>query len=317
MKPSDKAHFGSRIAGFTRELSKNRALFLMMLPGLLLLLVFHYLPMFGIIVAFKNVNYAKGIWGSDWCGFENFKFFITTPDAFLITRNTVLYNVAFIVAGTVTAIASAICLNELHNRRASKFYQTVMFLPFFLSWIVVSYIVYSFLSVDMGFINAGVFRFLGIPPIQWYTETKYWPFIIFFSYLWKYLGYNSVIYLAAVISLDSELYEAATIDGASKWRQISGITLPLLSPLIIIMTLLSIGRMFYAEFGLFYQVPIDTGALYDVTNVIDTFVYRALMNMSDIGMAAAAGLYQAFVGFILVLLANLAVRRIDREKALF
>lgn len=303
--------------GFVYEFKKNFPLFLMLLPGAVFLLVFSYLPMFGLIIAFKNVNYEVGLLRSPWAGLNNFKFLFGTPDAFIITRNTILYNIAFIILGTILSIACAIMINELRNKRMAKFYQSVMFLPYFLSWVVVSYMTFSLFSIDLGVLNRVVLPKLGIEQIQWYIEPKYWPFIIIFFNLWKYTGYNSVIYLSAITGIDNEYYEAALIDGASKWQQITKITIPLLTPLIIILTLLAVGRIFFADFGLFYQLPMNMGTLYDVTNVIDTYVYRALVSMGDIGMASAAGFYQAIVGFILVLTSNLIVRKIDKEKALF
>lgn len=292
-------------------------LFLMAAPGILLLFGFSYLPMFGLIIAFKNLNFSKGFFKSDWYGFKNFEFFINTPYAFTITRNTIVYNLVFIALGTIFAVACALALHELRSRKLAKFYQSVMFLPYFLSWVVVSYLAFSFLSVDMGFFNNRVLPALGMKPIEWYGETKYWPGILTFANLWKYTGYNCVIYLATIVGILPEYYEAATIDGASKLQQIRKITIPLISPVISILVLLGIGRIFFADFGLFYQVPRNTGALFDVTNVIDTYVYRTLVNSGDIGMSSAAGLYQAVVGFILVLGSNLLVRRIDPSKALF
>jgi putative aldouronate transport system permease protein len=302
---------------FLRELAKNKALFLMALPGVLLLFAFNYMPMFGLIIAFKNINYAKGFFRSEWSGLRNFEFFIKTPYAYTITRNTIVYNLIFIAVGTVFAVACAIALHELRNRKLAKVYQSVMFLPYFLSWVVVSYLVFSFLSVDMGFLNNRVLPLLGLGPIEWYGETTYWPAILVLCNLWKYSGYNSVIYLATIVGILPEYFEAATIDGASKFQQIRKITIPLISPVISILVLLGVGRVFFADFGLFFTVPRNTGALFDVTNVIDTYVYRTLINSGDLGMSSAAGLYQAVVGFVLVLASNLLVRRIDPGKALF
>lgn len=302
---------------FLRELSKNRVLFFMALPGVALLFAFNYMPMFGLIIAFKNMNFAKGFFQSDWYGFRNFEFFIRTPDAFLITRNTIFYNLVFIVVGTVAAVFCAMALHELRNRRTAKFYQSIMFLPYFLSWVVVSYLAFSFLSVDMGFINKQILPLFHMQPIEWYGGTQYWPLILVFCNLWKYTGYHTIIYLASIVGILPEYFEAATIDGASKLQQIRKITIPLISPVVIILVLLGVGRIFFADFGLFYQVPRNTGALFNVTNVIDTYVYRALVNSGDIGMSSAAGLYQSVVGFVLVLVSNLVVRRVDPTKALF
>ncbi|WP_039767160.1 ABC transporter permease [Caldicellulosiruptor sp. F32] len=304
-------------SGFIKELNKNFPLFIMALPGVILLIAFSYLPLFGLIIAFKDVHYDVGILKSPWVGFKNFEFLFKTPDAFIITRNTLLYNLAFIVLGNLAAIATAIALSEMRARFMAKFYQSVMFLPYFLSWVVVAYMAFAFLSVDLGILNTLILPKLGIEPIAWYVEPKPWPVILILANLWKYTGYNAVIYLAAITGIDPEYYEAALIDGASKWQQIKHITFPLLSPLVVVLVLLGIGRIFYADFGLFYQLPMNSGALYDVTNVIDTYVYRTLMGMNDIGMASAASFYQSIMGFILVLTSNLIVRRLDPEKALF
>jgi putative aldouronate transport system permease protein len=307
----------SAVKQFFKEIFKNKVLFLMLLPGTLILFFINYLPMAGIIIAFKSIDYAKGFFGGDWIGFKNFEFFLATPDAFVITRNTVLYNLAFIIVGLVVSVFFAIILNELVNRKLARLYQSTMFLPYFLSWIVVSYLAFAFFSAEFGFVNSTILAPLGVEPIQWYTEPKYWPFILTFFNIWKYTGYNSVIYLASIVGIDTEYYEAAAIDGASRWQQIKHITLPMLTPLMVILTLLAVGRIFNADFGLFFQVTRNQGALFDTTNVIDTYVYRALMNSGDIGMASAAGLYQAVVGFILVFGSNFIVRKIDKEKALF
>jgi putative aldouronate transport system permease protein len=300
-----------------RKRPVNFGLLSMMIPGTLALILFSYLPMAGIFIAFKNVNYTKGILGSPWIGFKNFEFFLKTPDAWIITRNSVLYNAAFIVLGTLAAVAVAVALDGLRAKRTSRWYQGIMFLPYFFSWIVISTLVFSFLSTDLGFFNKQLLPVLGVQPINWYIEPVYWPFILIFTNLWKYTGYSSVIYLAAISGVDPNCLEAAALDGASRWQTVMKVMIPLISPVIIIQVLLSVGRLFYSDFGLFYQVPQNMGPLFNATNVIDTYVYRTLVNVGDIGMTAAAGLYQAAVGFVLVLAANLIVRRIDLEKSLF
>lgn len=292
-------------------------LFIMMAPGLIYLLINNYLPMFGLMIAFKDINYAKGIFGSDWIGFKNFEYLFSTRDAIVITRNTILYNGVFIILNTVVALGVAIMLNEIKNRLMKSFYQSVILLPFLISMVIVSYLGYAFLSVDVGYLNKTVLPMLGLPEVSWYLEAKYWPYILTFINMWKGIGFLCVIYLAAIIGIDKAYYEAATLDGASKLQQIWNITLPTIMPVIVMMTLLSIGRIFYSDFGLFYQVPMNSGAIYDTTNVIDTYVYRGLMQLGDIGMSAAAGLYQSVVGFILVLLSNYLVRRKSKENALF
>ena len=295
----------------------NFGLLSMVIPGTLALILFSYLPMVGIFIAFKNINYTKGILASPWIGLKNFEFLFKTPDAWIITRNSVLYNVAFIALGTIASVGVAVALDGLRTKRTSRLYQGVMFLPYFFSWIVISTLVFSFLSTDLGFFNKQMFPALGIKPINWYVEKIYWPFILIFTNLWKYTGYSSVIYLAAIAGIDQNCFEAAALDGASRWQVITRIMVPLISYVIVIQVLLSIGRLFYSDFGLFYQVPQNMGPLFNATNVIDTYVYRTLVNVGDIGMSAAAGLYQAVVGFFLVLISNLIVRRIDVEKSLF
>lgn len=292
-------------------------LFLLMLPGLVYLLINNYLPMFGLIIAFKNVNFRKGILASEWVGFENFEFLFRTRDAFIITRNTILYNFTFIILGTIAAIAVAILLNEIRVRLFAKLYQSLIVIPSLISMVIVSYLVQSMLSIDTGFMNRTVLDLFGIAEISWYTEPQYWPFILVIVNIWKNVGLASVIYYAAIIGISKEYYEAAAIDGASKWDQIRFITLPQLVPVIITLLLLDIGRIFYSDFGLFYQVPLNSGAIYSTTNVIDTYVYRGLLQLGNIGMSSAAGAYQSLVGFIMVLVANFMVRRVNKEYALF
>ncbi|SET10571.1 sugar ABC transporter permease [Paenibacillus sp. NFR01] len=305
------------IGKIAKDIFKNKVFLLMVLPGTLWFIFFSYLPMAGTIIAFKAYRFSRdGFWASivnsKWVGWDNFKFLFTTNDAYLITRNTLLYNLAFIVLGLILSVAMAIVLSQIANKRTAKFYQTGMFLPYFLSWVVVGYFAFSFLSSERGLLN-GLFG----TEISWYSESKYWPFILIFVYLWKAVGYNSVVYLAAIMGIDKSLYEAAMIDGASVFQQIRRITIPLLSPIITIMTLLAIGKIFYADFGLFYQVPRDSGTLFSVTNVIDTYVFRGLKTTGEIGMSTAAGLYQSAVGFVLVITSNYIVRRFDKDSALF
>lgn len=296
---------------------KYLALFSMMIPGLIYLLINNYLPMFGVIIAFKDINYTKGILGSDWLGFKNFEYLFKTVDAMIITRNTILYNVAFIIINLVMAVAIALLLNEVRSKLMSRFYQSVVLLPYLISTVIVGYLVFAVLSMENGFMNKTILPMLSMEGISWYGESKYWPFILVIVNTWKNAGYLCVIYFAAIIGIDKEYYEAAELDGANRWQQIKTITLPLITQVIVMMTLLQIGRIFYSDFGLFYQVPMDSGAILKTTNVIDTYVYRALMNLGDIGMSSAAGLYQSFVGFILVMLSNVFVRKIDPDSAIF
>ena len=288
-------------------------LYLMMLPGILYLLINNYLPMFGIVIAFKNFSYKKGIWGSDWCGLKNFEFLFRTKDAFIMIRNTLLYNLLFILPGLVIALCIAIMMTEIGRWKIAKVIQPIICFPNMISIIIVSYLVYAFLGSN-GFINHTVLNGNGI---GWYSEAKYWPFILPIVYFWKSAGYSSIIYIASMSGIDPTLYEAAKLDGATKMQQIFKITLPIIRPMIMLMLLLNVGRIFSSDFGLFLQVPMNSGMLYNTTQTIDTYVYRALMELNDIGMSSAASVFQSIVGFVLVIASNLFVRRMDPESALF
>ncbi|KKI92440.1 sugar ABC transporter permease [Bacillus sp. SA1-12] len=301
----------------SKKMKRYSILFLMTLPGIIYLLINNYLPMLGIVIAFKNYNALDGFFGSEWVGLKNFEYLFKTKDALIITRNTLFYNALFIILNTIFALGLAIFLNEIKNKIAARFYQSVVILPHLISTVIVGFLVFALLSVENGFINRTVLPMMGMDPISWYSESKYWPYILTIVNMWKNIGYLSVVYLAAIIGIDKEYYEAADLDGASKWKQIRYITIPMIVPIITIMTLLAIGRIFYADFGLFYQVPLNAGAIQSTTDVIDTYVYRALLNTGDIGMSSAAGMYQSLVGFTLVLISNYIVRKRSKENALF
>ena len=292
-------------------------LYLMMLPALLYLLINNYIPMAGMVIAFKKLNFAKGIWASPWAGLKNFKFLFASKDAWIITRNTLLYNVAFILINMVVGIAIAILITEVRNTKLKKVYQSAILLPFLMSMVILSYIVYALLSAENGLVNNSILPLFHIDPIQWYQKPKYWPAILIIANCWKGVGYGCLIYIASLIGIDPSFYEAARLDGASKWQEITKITLPSLVPTIITLLLLSIGRIFYSDFGLFYQVPMNSGVLFPTTNVIDTYVYRALIEQGNISMSSAAGVYQSLVGFCVVMLSNWIVRRVDKDQALF
>ena len=292
-------------------------IYLIALPGLIYLFCNNYLPMFGIIIAFKDLNFSKGIFGSDWAGLDNFQFLFRSDTAWVIIRNTILYNVAFIILGTIISVAFAVFLNEVRSKFASRAYQTLILLPYLIGWVIVSYLVYAFLSADTGLVNKSILEPLGLNPINWYSDTRYWPFIITFVYIWKSCGYSMIIYFASIVGISQDYYEAARIDGATKWQQIKNITLPLLKPTVITMFILSVGRIFNSDFGLFYQVPRNSGVLYPVTQTIDVYVYNALMQNSDYGMSSAASVFQSIVGFVLVIVANLIIRKTNKESALF
>lgn len=305
--------FRSRLQVWTRD---NGAPLIMALPGILFLLIFAYIPMFGIIIAFKEYRFDQGILGSKWVGLYNFKFLFSSATALRITRNTVGYHFLFMITGMGASLFIALLMNEVQGSLRARFYQSAMFLPHFISYVIVAYFVFAFLNIDSGILNRLLARF-GQQPTSWYSQPKYWPTILTIVQIWKGTGYGCILYLAVMLGISPEYYEAAKIDGASKWQQIWHITMPMLVPIITIQVLLSMGSMFRANFGLFYNVTMDRSSLYPATDVIDTFVYRSLVQAGDIGMSAAAGLYQSVVGFILVLLSNWAVRRIDPDRALF
>lgn len=298
------------------KLKKSGELLLLCIPGAILVIIFKYLPMFGLVLAFKDYRYNKGFFGSEWSGFKNFEFFFTSQDAWRITRNTVGMNLLFIAASTVVSLAAAILLNEIISKRMVKVYQTVMFFPYFLSWVVVAYILSTFINERYGMINS-LLRSIGMDSLGAYTNPDYWPFIFLIASIWKGAGYGCIIYYAGIMGIDTEYYKAAAIDGASKIQMVTRITIPMLMPIITIMTLLSIGKIFYADFGMFYFLPQDIGMLYPTTDVIDTFVYRTLRVTGEVGLATAVGFYQAVVGLILVLLSNYSVRKYDKEYALY
>ncbi|MEW4427698.1 MULTISPECIES: ABC transporter permease [Paenibacillus] len=300
-----------------QNIKRHWLLLVMILPGIIYLFINNYLPMLGIIIAFKNVNFAKGIWGSDWVGLDNFAYLFQTQDAWVITRNTLLYNGAFIVLGTILSIAVAVLLNEVRKRFVSRLYQSIILLPYLISMVIVAYLVLALLNEENGFVNHYVLPWLGIDSVSWYADAGKWPYILSIVYLWKNVGYTCIVYLASIVGISQEYYESATLDGASRWRQVWSITLPLIKPTMVILVLLSVGRIFNSDFGLFYQVPLNSGALQTTTDVIDTYVYRGLMTFGDFGMSSAAGLYQSIVGFVLVLTTNAFVRRKDKDLALF
>lgn len=300
-----------------RALKRYWPLYLMLLPGMVYLIINNYIPMTGIVVAFKQYNIRDGLYRSPNIGLKNFEFLFKTNDAWIMIRNTLFYNLAFIVIGTVLAIAVAIVLNEIKNKVTKQAYQTVILIPFLISMVVVSHLAFAFLSDGNGFLNNTLLPALGKEPISWYNRPEYWPFILILINIWKGLGYNCILYYATICGIDYSLYEAAIVDGANRWQRILHITLPCLKSTIIILTLMSLGNIFRSDFGLFYQVPMNSGTLIEVTQTIDTYVYRGLTRTNNIGMSSAAGLYQSVVGFILVLSANLIVRKIDNESALF
>lgn len=273
--------------------------------------------MFGIVIAFKDLDFKKGLIFSPWAGLKNFEYLFRSKDALLITRNTVLYNVLFIFLGIIVGVGLAIFLNELRSKVLLRTYQSTILVPYLMSWVIASYLVNTLLAPDVGLLNKSILPALGMDPINWYTTLDPWPVILTLSNIWKSAGFGMVIYYSSIISISTDLYEAAEIDGASKWQQIRAITLPLLKPTIITLTILNLGRIFSSDFGLFYQVPRNSGILYPVTRTLDVYVYNALMNNNDFAMSSAASVYQAVVGFIFIMVANGVIRKISREDALF
>ncbi len=299
------------------RLLKWTPVYLMMVPGALYLLINNYIPMFGLVIAFKQVDFQKGILGSPWCGLQNFQFLFQTRDAFVITRNTILYNVCFILLNTIIGIIFAIFICDITWKIGKKIYQSALLFPYLMSWVIVGYIIYAIFSMQYGIANKTILPMLGINPVMWYNTPKYWPAILIITNTWKGIGYGCLIYISSINGIEASYYEAAELDGANKLQQVWNITIPEILPSVITLTLLSIGRIFYSDFGLFYQIPRDSGLLYSVTDTIDTYVYRGLMKLGNIGMSSAVGFYQSIVGFILVLFSNWVVGKISPDNALF
>ena len=292
-------------------------IYIMMLPGLIYLIINNFFPMFGVIIAFKRLDFRKGFFLSDWAGLDNFKFLFASGNALRMIRNTLLYNIVFIILGIVLGVTVAILMNEVIKKAALKAYQTLILIPNLMSFVIINYLVYSFLAPDTGLINNSILILLGQKPISWYTNAKYWPFILTFVNTWQSIGFTTVIYYSSIIGISSDYYEAATLDGASKWQQITKITLPLLKPTIITLFILSLGRIFSSNFGLFYQVPRNQGMLYATTQTIDVFVFNALMNNNDYSMSSAASVFQSVVGALTLITANAVIRKVQPEDSLF
>ena len=303
------------ISRFIKDLKKSSGLIFLALPGFILIFIFAYIPLYGLVLPFQQYKYDLGFLHSPWSGFDNFKFLFNGNVMLRAVRNTICYNVVFIVLGTFMSVTFGLILFEL-GRKSVKVYQTILFIPYFISWVVASFAFNALFDMEHGVLNE-LLKELGKEPILWYNETKYWPFILVVVAVWKGLGYSAVIYYAALMGVDQELYEAAKIDGATKLQQIRSISIPMLTPMIVLMSVLSVGRILNSDFGLFYNVTLNSRMLYPVTDVIDTFVYRALMDVGDMGMASAAGFCQSVVGFFLVITVNFVVKKISEENAIF
>ncbi|MFF2090855.1 ABC transporter permease [Paenibacillus sp. NPDC058174] len=301
----------------TRELWTNRAYYLMALPGLLLLLAFSYLPYPGMLIAFKNFNPIQGIFGSPWSGFDNFKFLFSNDDILRITFNTFWINANQILWGTVLAVVFAILLNEIKNNAVKKWFQSILFLPYFFSFVIVGKLILLIFANENGLANGLIQLFHGMPK-EWYAIPEYWVKIIVSAGVWKNVGYSVIIYLAAITSINDEMMEAASLDGASRIQKIRYIMLPNLIPTIITLTLLAIGKIFFGDFALIYAIVENNGLLYPTTDVIETYIYRALINGGqEYGMITAIGMYQSILGFIVVLGSNWLVKRYDKDYSLF
>ena len=297
-------------------------LILLSLPTVIWYLVFSFLPLFGLLIAFKtwrvDGDFFSSFFASDWCNFENFEFLFMTSDAIRSLWLTIAYNVAFIILGVVIPVTLAIMVSNLYSQKLGKVCQTAMFLPHFMSWIVASYFLFAFMSPDKGLFNSALTA-LGLGTVDWYGQQAvgYWPLILIIMNIWKTTGYGMVVYLASITGIDATYYEAAVIDGASKWQQTTKITLPLLKQIMIIMSIMAIGRIFNYDFGLFYQVPKATSQLFPVSMTLDVYIYTALITLGDIGMSSAAAFFQSIAGCICILIANAIVTKIDRESAFF
>lgn len=298
-----------------KSFRENLSLFLLALPGLILLIIFAYLPMPGIIIAFKNYVPLKGITGSDWVGLNNFKFFFQSQDAFRTIRNTVLYSITFLILDLVCGVGISLLLFNLKKKVTVKIYNTIILLPKFLSIVLVSFIVYAILSPSYGLLNS-VIRLFGGSNVQWYSNADYWPVILTVTHIWMTLGSGCLFYYAALVGIDGTLFEAARLDGANKWQETIHVCIPALIPIMVIMTILGIGGLFSGDFGLFYQVPKDQGLLYPATDIINTYTFRALFD-GNLAKSTAVNLFQSLVGLILVVTTNGIVRKISPENSMF
>lgn len=302
--------------GFFYTVKKNKTLLLMLLPATIFFFIFSYLPMSGIILAFKSYNFRDGVFGSPWVGFENFKFFFISGQAFKVTRNTILYNSAFIIVNTVLQITIAIFISEIRSKYFKKAAQSFMFFPYFISWVIVGVMVYNLFNYENGTLN-NFLKTLDMQPVDFYSKPVAWIFIIIIFSAWKSVGYGTVLYLAAIMGVDTEIYEAAEVDGASIFQRIFQITIPCLKPTMIILILLAIGNIFKGDFQMFYQLIGNNGTLFNTTDVIDTFTFRSLVSNSEFGMAAASGLYQSVFAFITIVTVNHFVKKYDEDYSLF
>lgn len=305
-------HFKS----FGQELKKNKALFTMLIPAIIVIVVFAYLPMSGLVLAFKNYRFDRGIFGSDWNGIENFRYLFSSGTGWLITKNTILYNLLNLITSQMLAVLIAIFITEINNKIVKRVTQSIIFLPYFISWVIVGTFVFAIFNYETGFLNH-LITAMGGEEVNVYSMPGIWPFIICTFNAWKWCGYNSVIYIAAITGVDAEIYEAAGIDGATIFQRIRYITVPCIKPTVITMLLLQIGRILRGDFEMFYQIVGNNGQLFNATDVIDTYVFRSLLQNSNLGMTAAASFYQSLLCFIIIMIVNTVVKRVDADYALF
>lgn len=307
---------GKHIKSFSHEFRKNRALFVMIAPAVIIVIILSYLPMSGLILSFKNYRFDLGVFGSEWNGVENFRYLFSSGTGWLITKNTILYNLLNLITSQLLAIIIAIFITEINAKLFKKISQSIIFLPYFISWVIVGTFVYAIFNYETGLLN-NLLTGLGGEKVNVYSMPGVWPFIICIFNAWKWCGYNSVIYIAAITGVDSETYEAAAVDGASIFQRIWYITIPCIKPTVITMLLLQVGRILRGDFEMFYQIVGNNGQLFNATDVIDTYVFRSLLQNSNLGMTAAASLYQSVLCFAIIMAVNAVVKRIDSDYALF
>ena len=307
---------GGKLRTFVQDLRKNRVYLCLLIPAIAYVLIFSYTPMVGVIMAFKRYNFAQGLFDSPWVGLNNFKFLVASNKLWPLTRNTLLYNIAFIVVGIVMEVGFAVIINEMRCKWFKKIFQSFIFLPYFISWVIASAVVQTLLDYDSGLISRTV-KSLGLPMVNVYVNAAPWPFLLVFFRMWKGVGYGSIVYLSAISGIDAEMYEAAEIDGANSWQKMFKITLPNLVPAMVIMFLLACGQIFRGDFGMFYQLIGNNGVLLEVGDILDLYIYRAMAGNANLGYGAAAGLYQSVLCFATILLANFIVKKVQPDYTLF
>lgn len=288
---------------------------IMALPAVIYIFIFNYIPLYGLVLPFKDYKPRLGFFGSEWVGLKNFKFLLNNDQLMAAVKNTVLYNIVFIILGTAVCLAVALMLYEM-SRRSVKIYQTAIFIPHYISWVVAAYVFMIFLDMDYGILNKIITAFGG-DPILWYNDPKYWPPILTIAHIWKGFGYSAVVYYAALMGLDKTLFEAAELDGATKLQQMWHISLPGIKNMIVMLFIMNIGKVFYSDFGMFYNISQNSSLLYETTDVIDTYIYRTLINLGDVGISSAVSMVQAVLGFILVIIANTIANKVDEDSALY